>query len=212
VIATGVSYRTLDLPTLHRFQGAGVFYGAAMSEAPDLAQQHAFVIGGGNSAGQAAIHLAKFARQVTMLVRRESLAASMSDYLVTEIGATPNIDVRYRTEVIDGGGDERLERLTLRDHAAHRDETVDAAGLFILIGAKPFTDWLPAAIERDEWGYITTGPSGTAPHRLPYETTVPGVFAVGDVRRDSIKRVASAVGEGAVCVRFVHDYLAHARA
>jgi thioredoxin reductase (NADPH) len=211
VIATGVSYRTLDVPTLQRFHGVGVFYGAAMSEAPDLAEQHAFVIGGGNSAGQAAIYLASFARQVTILVRRESLAASMSDYLITEINATPNIDVRYRTEVIDGGGNGRLERLTLRDHAEDRDETVDAAGVFILIGAKPFTEWLPAAIDRDKWGYVTTGPSDTDPRRLPYETTMPGVFAVGDVRRDSIKRVASAVGEGAVCVRFVHDYLAHAR-
>jgi thioredoxin reductase (NADPH) len=211
VIATGVSYRTLDVPALQRFHGAGVFYGAAMSEAPDLAEQRAFVIGGGNSAGQAAIHLAKFAKQVTILVRRESLAASMSDYLITEIDATPNIDVRYRTEVADAGGNARLERLTLRDHAQRRDETVEAAALFVLIGAKPFTDWLPAAIDRDEWGYLTTGPSDTGPHRVPYETTMRGVFAVGDVRRDSIKRVASAVGEGAVCVRFVHDYLASAR-
>ena len=208
VIATGVSYRTLDVPNLQRFQGTGVFYGAAMSEALGLAGKHAFVIGGGNSAGQAAIHLAKFARQVTLLVRRDSLAASMSDYLVTEIRATPNIDVRYRTEVIDGDGDARLERLTLRDQIEARDETVDAAGLFILIGAKPFTEWLPAAIDRDEWGYITTGPSDTDPRRFPYETSMAGVFAVGDVRRGSIKRVASAVGEGAVCVRFIHDYLA----
>ena len=212
VIATGVSYRALDVPALQRFHGAGVFYGAAMSEATDLAGAHAFVIGGGNSAGQAAIHLAKFASRVTILVRRDSLAASMSDYLITEINTTPNVEVRYRIEVIDGDGDTRLERLTLRDHAKNRDETVDAAGLFILIGAKPFTDWLPAGIERDEWGYITTTPFGTGPRRLPYETTMPGVFAVGDVRRDSIKRVASAVGDGAVCVRFVHDYLAaHAR-
>ncbi|HUH95005.1 MAG TPA: FAD-dependent oxidoreductase [Casimicrobiaceae bacterium] len=171
VIATGVSYRTLDVPNLQRFHGAGVFYGAAMSEAPGPDEQHASVIGGGNFAGQAAIHLAKFAKQVTILVRRDCLAASMSDYLITEINATPNIDVRYRIEVIGGGGNARLERLTLRDHAEDRDETMDAAGLFIFIGAKPFTEWLPAAIDRDEWGYITTGPSDTNPHRLPYETT-----------------------------------------
>jgi thioredoxin reductase (NADPH) len=211
VIATGVSYRKLDVPNLQRFHGAGVFYGAAMSEAPGLAEQRAFVVGGGNSAGQAALHLASFATQVTILVRGESLAASMSDYLVTEIGATSNIDVRYRSEVIDGEGDARLERLTLRDHARHRDESVDAAGLFILIGATPYTGWVPAAIDRDEWGYITTGASDTQPQRMPYETTMAGVFAVGDVRRESIKRVASAVGDGAVCVRFVHDYLARGR-
>jgi thioredoxin reductase (NADPH) len=212
VIATGVSYRTLDVPTLDRFRGAGVFYGAAMSEAAGLTGHHAFIAGGGNSAGQAAIHLAKFARQVTILVRSDSLAASMSRYLITEITATSNIDIRYRTEVIDGDGDDRLERLTLRDYAEGRDNIVGAAGLFILIGAKPFTEWLPAAVDRDEWGYITTGPSDTDPRRLPYETTVPGVFAVGDVRRESIKRVASAVGDGAVCVRLIHDYLARVEA
>ncbi|HEX4800711.1 MAG TPA: NAD(P)/FAD-dependent oxidoreductase, partial [Sphingomicrobium sp.] len=210
VIATGVSYRVLDVPRLQGLHGAGVFYGAAMSEAPGLAGQRTFVVGGGNSAGQAALHLARFATQVVILVRGDSLAASMSDYLITEIDATPNIEVRYRTEVVDVSGDTRLERLTLRDHATGRDETVDAAGLFILIGAKPFTDWLPAAIDRDRWGYITTGPSDDDPRRLAYETTLPGVFAVGDVRRDSIKRVASAVGEGAVCVRLIHDYFARA--
>ncbi len=212
VIATGVSYRTLDVPSLKRFQGAGVFYGAAMSEAAGLTGQHAFIIGGGNSAGQAAIHFASFAKQVTILVRSDSLAASMSRYLITEISATPNIDIRYRTQVINGDGDARLERLTLRDDAEGCDETVDAGGLFILIGAKPFTEWLPAAIDRDQWGYITTGPSEEDPRRLPYETTMPGVFAVGDVRRDSVKRVASAVGEGAVCVRLIHDHLARVRA
>ncbi len=212
VIATGVSYRTLDVPALHGFQGRGVFYGAAMSEAPDLEQQHAFVVGGGNSAGQAAIHLAKFAQKVTVLVRGASLAASMSDYLITELNATPNIVVRHCTEVVGGGGGARLERLTLRDTASGSDEVVDAGGLFVLVGAKPFTDWLPGAIERDEWDYITTGPSEADPRRRLYESTMPGVFAVGDVRRNSIKRVASAVGEGAVCVRLIHDYLAHTSA
>jgi thioredoxin reductase (NADPH) len=168
------------------------------------------VVGGGNSGGQAAIHLSKFAKQVTVLVRGDSLSASMSDYLITEISATANVNVRFRTEVVDGDGDARLERLTLRENASGAEDIVEAGGLFILVGAKPFTDWLPAAIDRDKWGFVTTGPSETDLHRLPYESTMPGVFAVGDVRRDSIKRVASAVGEGAVCVRLIHDYLARA--
>ena len=207
VIATGVSYRTLDVAGVQQFQGRGVYYGAALTEAPDLEGRHAFVVGGGNSAGQAAIYLAKFAQQVTILVRGDSLAASMSDYLITEMDSLPNLDVRYRTEVVGIGADARLRRVTLRDKASGAEDTVDAAGLFILVGAEPFTDWLPAAVDRDEWGYITTGPSDTDSHRRPFESTMPGVFAVGDVRQNSIKRVASAVGEGAICVRLVHDYL-----
>ena len=163
VIATGVSYRTLDAPSLDRFHGAGVFYGAAMSEVPDLVGQHAFVVGGGNSAGQAAIHLAKFARHVSILVRSDTLAASMSDYLITELNATANIDVRYRTEVVGSHGGARLERLTLRDNGSGAQDVVEAGGLFILIGATAFTDWLPPAIDRDDWGYIITGPSDADP-------------------------------------------------
>jgi thioredoxin reductase (NADPH) len=208
VIATGVSYRTLDIPSLEPFNGLGVYYGSAISEAASLAGQDVFVVGGGNSAGQAAVYLARFASRVTMLVRGESLAQSMSDYLITEIDATANIDVMCGTEVVGGAGDGRLENIDIRYSSSGAVDTRPAAALFILIGTEPFTQWLPPEVERDDWGYVTTGPSEVAPLRLPFESTLPGVFAVGDVRRDSTKRVASAAGEGAVCVRLVHVYLA----
>ncbi|HEX2382100.1 MAG TPA: FAD-dependent oxidoreductase [Acidimicrobiales bacterium] len=211
VIATGVSYRTLDIPSFAEFNGVGVSYGSAIAEAASLTGQPVFVIGGGNSAGQAALHLAKFASQVTILVRAESLARSMSEYLITEIDATANIDVRYRTDVVDASGDGRLETIELRHRERETTETVRAAALFVLIGAEPFTDWLPAEVSRDEWGYILTGPTHGESTRLAYESTMPGVFAVGDVRRDSVKRVASATGEGAVCVRVLHEYLERQR-
>ena len=211
VIATGVSYRTLGIPTLEEFNGVGVFYGSAIAEAVSLTGQPVFVIGGGNSAGQAALHLAKFASQTTILVRAESLAQSMSEYLITEIDATTNIEVRYRTEVVGASGDGRLEMIDLRHRESGTTETVQAAALFVLIGAEPFTDWLPAEVNRDEWGYILTGPNEGESSRLAYESTMPGVFAVGDVRRDSVKRVASATGEGAVCVRVLHEYLERQR-
>jgi thioredoxin reductase (NADPH) len=211
VIATGVSYRTLDIPSFAEFNGVGIFYGSAIAQAASLTGQPVFVIGGGNSAGQAALHLARFASQVTILVRAESLAQSMSEYLVTEIDATANIDVRYRTEVVDASGEGRLETVGLSHRELETTETVPAAALFVLIGAEPFTDWLPAEISRDEWGYILTGPNDGASIRLAYESTMPGVFAVGDVRRDSVKRVASATGEGAVCVRLLHEYLERQR-
>jgi len=211
VIATGVSYRTLDIPSLDQFNGVGVFYGSAIAEGPSLTGQPVFVIGGGNSAGQAALHLAKFASHVTILVRAESLAQSMSEYLVTEIDATANIDVRFRTEVAGATGDERLQTIDLRHGESETRETVRAAAVFVLIGAEPFTDWLPAEVSRDEWGYIRTGPTSGESNRLAYESTMPGVFAVGDVRRDSVKRVASATGEGAVCVRELHEYLERQR-
>jgi thioredoxin reductase (NADPH) len=207
VIATGVSYRRLDVPSLAPFNGVGVYYGAASSEAAALTGQDVFVVGGGNSAGQAAVHLAKFASRVTILVRGESLAQSMSDYLINEIDATPNIDLMCGVEVVGGAGHGRLETIDVR-RASGAVDTIPAAALFILIGAEPFTQWLPPEVERDGWGFVITGPSVEAPSRLPFESTLPGVFAVGDVRRDSTKRVASAVGEGAVCVRLVHEYLA----
>ncbi len=208
VIATGVSYRTLDVAGLEALNGIGVFYGSAISEAATLTGQPVFVVGGGNSAGQAALYLSKFASQVTILVRSSSLASSMSQYLITEIDATPNIVVQFETAVVGGSGDGRLERVDLRHGQSQSIETVPAAAIFILIGAQPFTDWLPADVMRDDWGYVATGPSEREQDRLPYESTMPGVFAVGDVRRDSVKRVASATGEGAVCVRLVHEYLA----
>jgi thioredoxin reductase (NADPH) len=214
VVATGVSYRPFDVPSLAPLNGVGVFYGSAMSEARALAGEQACVVGGGNSAGQAAMHVAQFAKQVTILVRSDTLAASMSDYLVKSIERTPNIDIRYDTEVADGGGDGRLEWLDLKDRMTGAIERTAAAALFVLIGADPRTDWLPPTVARDPWGYIATGGhcqchfngDGERPP-LMFETTMPGVFAVGDVRQGSVKRVASAAGEGAVCVRLVHEYL-----
>jgi thioredoxin reductase (NADPH) len=223
VIATGVAYRTLEVPTLEPFQGVGVFYGAAMAEAHNLVGANACVVGGGNSAGQAAMHLAQFADRVTIVVRSDTLAASMSDYLVSSIEHTPNIEVRFDTEVVGGGGDGSLEYVELRDNRTGAVERAPAAGLFVLIGAEPGTEWLPPAIERDAWGYIETGArcagancgtdtDGCTPRAttdrtpLMFETSMPGVFAVGDVRHGSVKRVASAVGEGSVCVRLIHEY------
>ncbi len=176
----------------------------------------AVVVGGGNSAGQAAMHLGRFAGRVTMLVRGRSLAASMSRYLQNEIEAADNVHVRLGAEVVDGDGDGRLERLTLRDRESGDTETVDAAALFVLIGARAHTTWLPDSIERDRWGYVLTGSdlTGEWPLERPplmHETSEPGVFAVGDVRHGSVKRVAAAVGQGSVVIQQVHEYLAAER-
>jgi thioredoxin reductase (NADPH) len=213
VIATGVSYRRLGVPELEALVGAGVFYGAGTIEAQAVAGKYAIVVGGGNSAGQAALHLARYAQQVTILVRSPSLAASMSDYLIRQIDAAPNVDVRYRCEVAGGSGSGHLEQVLFRNRDSGEAELVPAAGLFVLIGAQPLTGWLPEAIGRDRWGFVLTGadtgedwPLQRAPFLL--ETTTPGVFAVGDVRHGSIKRVASAVGDGAIAIRLIHDYLA----
>jgi thioredoxin reductase (NADPH) len=213
VIASGVSYRRLGVPELEALAGAGVFYGAGTIEAQAVAGKPAFVVGGGNSAGQAALHLSKYAQQVTILIRSQSLAASMSDYLIRQIEAAPNVEVRYRCEVAGGGGSGHLEQLRLRNRDSGETELVPAASLFILIGAQPFTGWLPEAIKRDQWGFILTGPDAGQDwplERAPFllETTTPGVFAVGDVRHGSMKRVASAVGDGSTAIRLIHDYLA----
>src|SRR5215468_10611234 len=213
VIATGVSYRRLRVPELEALAGAGVFYGAGTIEAQAVAGKAAFVVGGGNSAGQAALHLAKYARQVTILIRSQSLAASMSDYLIRQIDAAPNVDVRYRCEVAGGGGSGHLDQLLLRDRDSGNTDLVPAAGLFVLIGAQPFTGWLPEAIECDQWGFICTGPDTSRQWPLPraplqLETSMPGVFAAGDARHGSVKRVASAVGDGSIAIRLVHEYLA----
>jgi thioredoxin reductase (NADPH) len=213
VIASGVSYRRLAVPEIEALAGAGVFYGAGTIESQAVAGKPAFVVGGGNSAGQAALHLSKYARQVTILIRSRSLAASMSDYLIRQIDAAPNVDVRYRCEVAGGGGSGHLEQLLLQDRDSGKTEQVAAVGLFVLIGAQPFTGWLPEAIKRDPWGFVLTGPDTGQDwplQRAPFllETTTPGVFAVGDVRHGSMKRVASAVGDGSTAIRLVHDYLA----
>lgn len=217
ILAMGVSYRRLGIPELDALIGAGVFYGAAASEAVAMKDQDVFVVGGGNSAGQAAAHLARYARQVTLVVRGQSLADSMSEYLIQEIAATPNIEVRLHTRVVGGDGAQRLERLHLENRITGEIRIVPAAALFVLIGATPHTDWLPPGIKRDPQGYIMTGPdlAGQAwPGRflpgapLLFETSLPGVFAVGDVRHRSVKRVASAVGEGSIAVQLVHQYLA----
>ena len=213
ILATGVSYRRLGIPELEALSGAGVFYGASMTEAKALAGQEVYVVGGGNSAGQAAMHLARFASRVTILVRGDSLAGSMSQYLIDEIAATPNVEVRVHAEAVGGGGEGRLEHLLIKDRTSEQTERVDAAGLFLFIGAQPRTDWLPAEVERDQRGFVLTAADlGTrdGPQRPPLalETSLPGVFAVGDVRHGSVKRVASAVGEGSVVVQAVHQYLA----
>jgi thioredoxin reductase (NADPH) len=211
VVATGVSYRRLGIPSLEARVGVGIFYGAAASEAPALRGQKAFVVGGANSAGQAALHLAKYAEHVTVLVRGDSLQATMSDYLIRQIDAADNVEVRYRTEVVDATGDGGLTGLVLRERETEVTSTVPAAALFVLIGAEPRTGWLPGGIQRDRDGYILTGtdlPTAAVPRAsLPFETSMPGVFAVGDVRHGSVKRVASSVGEGSVAIRQVHDYL-----
>ena len=213
ILAMGVAWRRLGVPALEALNGAGVFYGAAGSEARAVRGEDVFVVGAGNSAGQAAVHLAGFARSVTIVTIDERLGEFMSDYLVQKILATPNITVVPHTEVADGHGRQRLEGLTLRDRHTGATRTVAASALFVLIGAEPRTDWLEGAVERDERGYLLTGRDLRAPWPLErpplsLETSLPGVFAAGDVRYRSVKRVASAVGEGSIAVQLVHQYLA----
>jgi thioredoxin reductase (NADPH) len=211
LLATGASYRRLGVPALEALNGSGVFYGGPASEAPAMAGQDVYVLGGANSAGQVALHLARYARRVTLVVRAQSLAAGMSHYLVRQVEATPNLEVRLGTEIVGGGGDGWLEHLVLRDRADGGEETVDAGGLFLMIGARPRTDWLPAEVERDAEGFVLTGTDLRDDHawpldrsRFPLETSMPGVFAAGDARHGSVKRVASAVGEGSVAIQLLH--------
>jgi thioredoxin reductase (NADPH) len=210
VLASGATYRRLGIPSLEALSGAGVFYGGPSSEAPALTGRDVYVVGGGNSAGQAALHLARYAGRVTIVARARSLEAGMSHYLVQAVESAPNVDVRTGTEVIGGGGEGHLERLVLRERAGAEAETVRADALFVLIGARPQTDWLPADIERDEHGFLLTGDDVSADvwplerRPLSLETSMPGVLAAGDVRHASIKRVAAAVGEGSIAVQLVH--------
>jgi thioredoxin reductase (NADPH) len=214
VLATGVSYRRLEVPSLEKLLGNGVYYGASVSEAHGLTGRDACVVGGGNSAGQAVLHLARYCRHVLLLIRGEDLSASMSQYLIDAIDAADNVTVRASSEVVDGGGDGRLQQVTLRDRRTGEEETVPLDGLFVMIGAVPGTDWLPDEVARDRLGFVLSG-SDAGAHALwqqsrppqPYETTVPGLFAVGDVRSESVKRVASAVGEGSVVVSQIHTHL-----
>jgi len=214
LLATGVSYRRLGIPALEDLNGAGVYYGGAASEAQGVVGRDVYIVGGANSAGQAALHLARYAAHVTLVVRAESLRAGMSHYLVQQVEADPNVEVRLQTEVVDGGGNLRLEHLTLRNDGAGSEETVRADALFLMIGARPHTEWLPDTIRRDEQGFVLCGPD-LADHdwshdRGPFlfETSMRGVFAAGDVRHGSVKRVASAVGEGSVAIQLLHQFFA----
>jgi thioredoxin reductase (NADPH) len=213
VLATGVTYRRLDVPSLEKLVGAGVYYGASVSEAHGLKDRVACVVGGGNSAGQAVLHLARYCREVLLVIRGEDLTASMSQYLIDAIDAADNVTVRASSEVVDGGGDGRLQEIVLRSRVTGEDETLGVDGLFVMIGAVPGTGWLPDDVGRDRLGFVQTG-SDVAASALwvegrppqPYETTVPGMFAIGDVRWGSVKRVASAVGEGSVVVSQIHTH------
>jgi thioredoxin reductase (NADPH) len=218
IAAPGIAWRRLGVPRLEALVGYGVFYGSAGSEAEAMAGREVFVVGGGNSAGQSALHLARYARQVTMLVREDDLARFMSDYLIQEIKATANLTVRLCTEVTDAHGTGQLSALTVQDMSSGEVARLAADALFVFIGGEPRTQWLPSQIQRNE-GYLLTGRdvvrTGADPSRwpldrspLPLETSMPGVFAAGDARYRSIKRVASAVGDGATAVRLVHEYLA----
>jgi thioredoxin reductase (NADPH) len=239
ILALGVSWRRLDVPGLDRLTGAGVYYGAAQTEAMSCQDEEVYIVGGANSAGQAAMYFSKYARQVTMLVRGTSLTKSMSQYLIEQIAETPNITVQPHSSVVEAKGETSLEAIAIE--VAGEVKMVPATSLFIFIGAVPRTEWLDGAVECDDRGFIVTGTdlkSGTRRssvqrpkgwqldshsvreasacaerlrQRDPYllETNIPGVFAVGDVRHGSIKRVASGVGEGSICVQFVHQYLAN---
>jgi thioredoxin reductase (NADPH) len=213
VLATGVSYRRLGVPSLERLSGRGVYYGANITAAHALTGLRAVVVGGGNSAGQAVLHLARYCEHVTLVVRGDSLTRTMSAYLVDAIGADRAVTVCTGSEVSGAAGQTHLESVELRERAGGAVRTVPADGLFVMIGAEPRTDWLGDLAGRDQQGFLLTG--ADAAHRgwpgprepWPYETTVPGLFAVGDVRHGSVKRVASAVGEGSVVVSQVHQVL-----
>jgi thioredoxin reductase (NADPH) len=218
IISTGVQWRKLDIPGVDRLQGAGIYYGAGPTEAISCRGEDVYIIGGANSAGQAAMNFARTASRVVMLVRGNSLSATMSQYLINDIQKTPNIQVETQTQVVAVHGTDKLEGLSVSCSRSGSVEQVPAHSVFVFIGAEPRTDWLDGFVERDDHGFILTGPDlmhegkrpkGWAPDRDPYllETSVSGIFAVGDVRHGSIKRVASGVGEGSIAIQFVHQYL-----
>jgi thioredoxin reductase (NADPH) len=215
VVATGAEWRRLEVPSLEALQGRGLFYGAAVSEARAMTGKHVFVLGGGNSAGQAAAHLARFARHVTLLARRD-LVETMSDYLIREVQSIPNIAVRTRVELVGGAGDQVLQSLNMEDLDTGERSTESADALFVMIGSTPRADCVGKEVLRDRWGFILTGPDiapnvpDYVPERAPlmFETSLPGVFAIGDVRHGSVKRVASAVGAGAIAVAMIQECLA----
>jgi thioredoxin reductase (NADPH) len=218
MIATGVQWRRLEAPGIDRLQGAGVYYGGGATEALSCKGEIVYVVGGANSAGQAAMNFSKYADRVVILVRGSSLASTMSQYLVDQIKATPNIQLWAHAGVVEAHGDKRLEEISVLCSDTNKVERVPASAMFIFIGALPQTDWLAGIVERDERGFLLTGsdlmhggqrPKGWELDRDPFllETNVPGIFAVGDVRHGSVKRVASGVGEGSVAVQFIHQYL-----
>ncbi|GAB3052705.1 FAD-dependent oxidoreductase [Intrasporangium mesophilum] len=215
VLSTGVAYRRLGVASLEALTGSGVYYGANVSEAHGLTGAHAVIIGGGNSAGQAALHLHRYAADVAIVIRTPDLSSSMSQYLIDEIDAAPTITVVPNAEVVGGGGDGWLKDVVVADRTTGEQRSLPTDGLFVMIGAEPHTDWLPDEVARDRWGFVLTGEDMRAVTTWPldrpataHETSVPGLFAVGDVRAGSVKRVASAVGEGSVVVSEVHQYLA----
>ncbi|MDQ0593863.1 thioredoxin reductase (NADPH) [Chryseobacterium ginsenosidimutans] len=219
IITTGVDYRKLDTKGIEDFTGAGVYYGAAITEASACKNKSVYIVGGGNSAGQSAVYLSKFADKVYIIIRRDSLSYTMSSYLIQQIADLPNIEVLTDTEVREAKGDTHLENLIIEHLPTGETTTGDAAALYIFIGAKPFTDWLGASVRRDQKGFIETGrdltayPEFTKSWKLsrdPFllETSLPGIFAAGDVRSGAMNRVASAVGEGSMAISFVHKYLA----
>jgi thioredoxin reductase (NADPH) len=219
LITTGVSYRKLGTPGVERLSGRGIYYGAAMTEALSCRDEDVYIVGGANSAGQAAMYFSQHARKVVLLCRSDDLRKGMSEYLVKQIEDVPNIEVRTNSGVAEAFGEDHLEELRIQNSKTGEEETVPARSLFIFIGAAPKTDWLEGIVERDDRGFILSGPDlvrdGKRPKnwtedRDPYllETSVPGIFVAGDVRRGSVKRVASGVGEGSIAVQFIHQYLA----
>jgi thioredoxin reductase (NADPH) len=222
IITTGVDYRTLDTKGIADFTGAGIYYGAAMTEASACTDKDVFVVGGGNSAGQAAMYLSRYAHRVNILIRREDLTSTMSAYLIEQIKGTPNITIRPCTEVAEASGTDRLEQLVIRNLVTGETTSEHAAALYIFIGAKPFTDWIQLNIIKDDKGFIETGRDLKSyesflkvwkQERDPYllETSCPGIFAAGDVRAGAMNRVAAAVGEGSMAISFVHKYLAEVK-